>query len=45
MTLTVDLILLIIAAILFALAAFGVGFRNVSFIAAGLFCWVLTQIL
>jgi uncharacterized membrane protein YvlD (DUF360 family) len=44
MTLTIDLVLLVIAAICFALAAFSVGSR-VNLTAAGLFCWVLTAII
>jgi hypothetical protein len=45
MTLTVDLVLLILAAVCFGLAAFGVAFRSVSFVALGLLLWVLTLLL
>jgi hypothetical protein len=41
----VDLILYIIAAVLFGLAFFGVGGGKFNLIAGGLFCWVLTNIL
>ena len=37
------LLLFIVAAILFAVAAFGVSSR-INLVAAGLFCWVLTHI-
>lgn len=40
---SIDLILWIIAAVLFACAAFGVG-GKINLVAAGLFCWVLTNI-
>lgn len=40
---TFDLILYVIAAVLFGLAFFGVGGRF-NLIAGGLFCWVLTGI-
>lgn len=45
MTLTIDVVLLILAAICFALAAFGVVFRSVSFLALGLLLWVLTLLI
>jgi len=41
----VDLVLLVVAAVCFALAAFGVTANRVNLVAAGLFCWVLTQII
>jgi hypothetical protein len=45
MTLTIDLVLLLIAAVCFAVAAFGPGISSrVNLTAAGLFCWVLTAI-
>lgn len=37
-----DMILLIIAAVMFALAAAGVAAGRINLIAAGLFLWVLT---
>lgn len=40
---SLDLILWIVAAVLFALAFFGVGGRF-NLVAGGLFCWVLTNI-
>lgn len=40
---SIDLILYVIAAVLFALAFFGVSGRF-NLIAGGLFCWVLTSI-
>lgn len=39
------LLLLVISAVLFALAAFGTTFRNVNLMAAGLFFWVLVPLL
>lgn len=39
-----DLVLLIVAAVCFAIAAFGVPAGRVNLIAAGLFFWVLTAI-
>ena len=45
MTLTIDLLLLIVAAICFLLAALNVPSSRVSLIGAGLFCWVLTAII
>jgi hypothetical protein len=43
MTLTLDLVLLIIAAICFAIAALGFApHPRVNLIALGLFCWVAT---
>jgi hypothetical protein len=44
MTLTLDLVLLIAAFICFAIAAVGVGWRSVNFVALGLALWVLTAI-
>lgn len=41
---TIDLILFIVAAVCFALAAFGVQAGKVSLVALGLFAWVLTNI-
>lgn len=41
---SIDLLLYVIAAVLFALAFFGVGGRF-NLIAGGLFCWVLTNII
>jgi hypothetical protein len=38
------LVLYIVAAILFAIAALGVSSR-INLVAAGLFCWVLTAII
>jgi len=40
-----DLILLVVAFVLFVLAAIGVPSSRVNLIAAGLACWVLTQII
>jgi hypothetical protein len=40
----IALILLIAAAILFGLAAFGVGSR-INLVALGLLCWVLTAVI
>lgn len=40
----IDLVLYIVAAVCFALAAFGAGGR-VNLVAAGLFAWVLTAII
>lgn len=42
---TIDLILWIVAAVCFALAAFGVVAGKVNLIALGLFCWVLTNLI
>lgn len=39
------LILLIVAAVCFALAAFNVVASRVNLVAAGLLCWVVTAIL
>ena len=39
------LVLYIIAAVLFALAAFGVPSSRINLVAAGLFFWVLTAII
>jgi NADH:ubiquinone oxidoreductase subunit K len=36
------LVFLIVSAVLFALAAFGVAVERVNLVAAGLFFWVLT---
>lgn len=41
---TIDLVLYIVAAVLFGLAFFGVG-GKFNLIAGGLFCWVLTNII
>jgi len=42
---SIDLILLIVAAVCFALAAFGVNVGRVNLIALGLLAWVLTAII
>ena len=39
------LICLIVAAVLFALAAFGVGAPRFNLVAAGLFFWVITLLI
>lgn len=39
------LILLIAAAVCFALAAAGIAVSRVNLVAAGLFCWVLTLLI
>jgi hypothetical protein len=39
------LILLIVAAVCFGLAAFGVAVSRVNLVAAGLLCWVVTVII
>jgi hypothetical protein len=39
------LILFVIAAVLFALAAFGVPVGRLNLVAAGLFCWVLVSVI
>jgi hypothetical protein len=44
MTLTVDLVLLIVAFICFVLTAIGVGAGRISLIGVGLACWVLASI-
>lgn len=41
----VFLLLLVVAAVLFALAAFGVGVRKVNLISLGLFSWVLVPLI
>lgn len=41
---SIDLILLVVAAVCFILAAFGVGPAKPSLVPLGLFCWVLTGI-
>ena len=41
----ISILLLLIAAILFALAAFGVVAGRINLIAAGLFAWVLADLL
>ena len=41
----IDTILLVLAAILFALDAFGVAVARVHLLGAGLLCWVLTLVL
>jgi len=43
MPFTLKLVLLIVALVLFALAAFGVPSSRFSLIAGGLFCWCLSQ--
>jgi hypothetical protein len=45
MAVTLDLILLIIAAICFALAAFNVAVTRVNLVALGLLAWVLSALL
>ena len=40
----IDLILLVIAAVCFGLAAFGVGTSKINLVPAGLLAWVLTLI-
>jgi hypothetical protein len=42
--LTLSLILVVIAVVLFALAAFGVPGGRVNLVAAGLACWALSTI-
>lgn len=42
---TARFVLLVIAAVLFALAAFGVSHSRVNLLAAGLFCWVLAIVI
>jgi hypothetical protein len=42
---TLDLILYLIAAILFALAALNVASSRINLVAAGLFAWVLVPLL
>lgn len=42
MTVTLSLLLLIVAFVLFALAAAGVPSKHVNWIGAGLACWVLS---
>jgi hypothetical protein len=42
---TIRTILLVVALILFVLAAFGVGFGDVNLIAIGLATWVLAELL
>lgn len=44
MTISLHLVLYVIAAVLFALAALGVSSGRVGLVPAGLFCWVLTLI-
>ena len=41
---SIDLLLYVIAVILFGLAAFGIG-GKINLVAVGLFCWVLTNII
>lgn len=43
MTVSLDFILFLLAAICFLLAAVGVAVGRLNLIAAGLFCWVLTN--
>jgi hypothetical protein len=38
-------LLYLAAAILFALAAFGVAIKTINLIAVGLFCWVLVSVI
>ena len=45
MTLSIDLVLLIVAFILFVLSAVGVNAPRVNLLAAGLAAWVLTAII
>ena len=45
MTLTLDLVLLILAFVCFVASAFGVASPRVNLLAAGLALWVLTSIL
>lgn len=45
MTASVDLILYVVAAVLFAIAAFGVPASRFNLIAAGLFFFTMAQIL
>jgi hypothetical protein len=45
MTLTVDLVLLIAAAICFAMAAFGVAWRTLIFVALGLLLCIATLLI
>lgn len=45
MTLSVDLVLIVIGLICFAAAAFGVSAGRVNLVAAGLFCWLLTNLI
>lgn len=42
---SIDLILYIVAAVCFVLAAFGVGPGKPNLVALGLFAWVLTNII
>ena len=42
---SIDLILLIIAAICFVLAGVGVSAGRFNLVAVGLFCWVLTSLI
>lgn len=42
---SIDIILLIVAAVCFALAALGVNVDRVSLGWVGLFCWVLTLVI
>lgn len=39
------LLLYVVAAVLFALAAFGVAVRRVNLVALALFCWVLVPLI
>ncbi len=45
MTLTLDLVLLILAAVCFALVAFNVAVTRINLLALGLLLWVLTLII
>lgn len=42
---TLYLLLLLLAAVFFALSAFGVSAQKVNLLALGLFCWVLVPLL
>lgn len=42
---TIDMILILFAVILFLLAAIGVPSSRINLVAAGLFCWALTLLL
>jgi hypothetical protein len=42
---SLHLVLYVVAAVCFALAAFGVSSGRVGLVPAGLFCWVLTLII
>lgn len=42
---SVSIILLIVAAVCFALAAIGIAVDRLNLVAAGLFAWVLSQLI